>query len=253
MLCHRATPVRSAQDAAENLSCAVAGQRVDELHVLGHLVPGELRRGGRPDGFRQRGVPVHPGLGDDVGPQAGRAVGAAHRADGGLADPGDARDEVLDLDGVDVGAGDDLDVVHPAEQPHQSLGVDARGVPGGEPLVRAEPVRRQTAPPYAGADPRSGDLQPSDLALRYGLVGVVDDAHPVRGRTRPRLYGWISSGPLARTACPISLVPQMFSNRGPRTRRSRSSSGRGSDSPATSASRSRPSRSVAWGRASSLA
>src|SRR5690606_22387956 len=95
------TPSR--QGALEDLPGRIAGQPLQEDHVAGDLVPGEVRRdvalhlvrGESPSGGA---VPAE----DDVGPQPLPELLVRNADDGGLLDGGMGGEEVLDLAGVDV-------------------------------------------------------------------------------------------------------------------------------------------------------
>ena len=93
---------------------------------------------------------------------AGRVVGLAD--DRGLGDRGVRHERGLDLGGGDVVAGDEHDVVDPAEQPVVALGVALGAVAGEVPAREPRPVRlavalRVAPDPAQHRRPRSGERE----------------------------------------------------------------------------------------------
>lgn len=100
---------------------------------------------------------------------------------------GVAEDRVLDDTGLDVVTAADDEVLGPAGQPDESLGVDTREIAGVEPSVDdlAEAVGDQSvrvaAGDVPGKDGGAADRQGVDLAGRQVLPGAVGvDAYRLR-------------------------------------------------------------------------
>ena len=129
--CHRRIHSGSLdEEPLDDFAGRIAGQGGNEVDFVRDFECGEVLRAVLADVGLGRLAVV---LEDDDGADEFAERAAGHGDDGGLADGGVLAEDVFDLDGVDVLAGDDDHLVLAALEVDEAVGVDAGEVAGAEP------------------------------------------------------------------------------------------------------------------------